>query len=241
DRFELDVEFAVASTGGGFLDEFIVDWHDFFGFPNHGRDTAPKDQFVVRAERAGNVAFEVEERSLALLDLPVRAAWTLREPDADLPLAIAARLGVELPIGDDARGYGNGGVDLSIGLAADYRTEWLGWTAHVGHTFVETPDLAESAGLEFADVTTFGVGVEVPMTDDWHGIVQFDAETSTLRELDFARVSDEQLGLWFGARGRLADRTYLEFAIGEDLNEFIAPDFTLWFSLLQNFGTRRDV
>ena len=42
DRLEVDVEIPFASTTGGFLDEFVVDWHDFFGFPNHGRDTAPK-------------------------------------------------------------------------------------------------------------------------------------------------------------------------------------------------------
>ena len=66
--------------------------------------------------------------------------------------------------------------------------------------------------------------------------MQVDLESSTLRDLDFPRVSDEQFSLWTGVRHRLADRTMIEFGIGEDLSEFIAPDFTAWIALLHGFG-----
>lgn len=236
DRLELDLELPFASTTGGFLDEFVVDWHDFFGFPNHGRDTATKDEFVVRAQRQGVTAFEVEESGFELLDVPISMAWTVLERSDANPIGVAARIGVDLPTGDQGRGYGNGGVDVAVGLVADYRFDGGAITAHLGHTFAHTPSRSKDAGLDFADVTSVGVGCEVAVFDDWNALVQVDLESSTLRDLGFARVADDQFSLWAGVRHRLAARTMVEFGIGEDLSEFIAPDFTMWFALLHRFG-----
>ena len=39
--FDVAAELPVLHASGGFLDDFVVDWHDWFGFPDQGRDAAP--------------------------------------------------------------------------------------------------------------------------------------------------------------------------------------------------------
>ena len=101
----------------------------------------------------------------------------------------------------------------------------------VNHSFAGTPGPARRGGLEFADVTSGGVSGEVALTDWLQGLVQVEAETSTLRRLGFDRVSDAQVLLWTGLRAQLADNVAAELALGEDLTGFIAPDFTAFLGL----------
>ena len=46
ERLEVGVELPYVMHREGFLDSFIVDWHDFFQLPQGGRDDAPKDRLA---------------------------------------------------------------------------------------------------------------------------------------------------------------------------------------------------
>lgn len=241
-RYGLDHGFAIGAelpfvhTTGGFLDSFITDWHDLFGFPNRGRENFPSNDFNVRAERGNTTAFEVEERSLELADIPLELSWTAIEPTPESRWGLALRAGIELPTGDDDRGIGNGETDFAVGVVGEYRGRAVGFTAHIEHTFAGTPDRASRAGLAFRDVTSFGAGVEWVLYPGFAAIVQTEYETSTLRDLGFPRAADDQWNIWTGARVMLTDRTGLEITVGEDLSTYIAPDFTVWFALHHRFG-----
>jgi hypothetical protein len=96
--------------------------------------------------------------------------------------------------------------------------------------------MAERAGLAFADVTSWGASAEIAVTDRNALLIQSEWETSTLRDLGFARVADPQWLLWIGWRARLADWAALEVAVAEDLSSFIAPDFSMYFALSFGLG-----
>lgn len=229
--FELFGEVAMAHTTPGFLDSFVIEFHEAFGFPSQGRDNAPRDQFGIVAQRQGASAFEVERSGAELLDLPLGVKWTAVEPTREQPFGVALRGAVELPTGDERRGYGNGGVDAALGLVAEYRGASFGLTAHAQHTFVATPDRARSAGLDYGDVTSLGLAVELPLSDSVSGMVATEWETSVLRELDFGQASDPQWLLWTGFRFRLEEPLFLEVALGEDISPDTSPDFTAWISM----------
>lgn len=224
---ELDAELPLLVAGGGFLDDFVVAWHDAFGFPDQGRDRAPKDAFSVRATRGGVVVHEMQPGRVELGDVPVRLTWNVLPRTDSRPFGLALRGAVELPTGDEDRGYGSGDLEGALGVVGELRHGVLAVTAHAQHTFAATPSRARRGGLTFADVSSFGLGVEVALTDAWSVLVQTEAETSTLRRLGFARAADVQWLLWTGARVRLSERLSFEAALGEDLSEFVAPDFTV--------------
>lgn len=234
----LAAELPLLHTNGGFLDAFLIDWHDLFGLPDQDRSTSPRNQFEVRATRQLNTVYELRERDLEVGDIPMALTWSILSPEPRGPdderrngVGLAARVGVEWPTGDADAGFGNGEVDWSLGLLGELRTGPVAWTAHASHTFAGTPDVARRGGLDFADVTSAGLGLEWAVADRWALLVQTELETSTLRNLDFDRVSDPQWLLWTGVRTRVSRSVAIEVALGEDLSAFVAPDFTAYLGL----------
>lgn len=230
DGFELSAELPVLHTTGGFLDGFIVGYHDALGLPDQSRSDFPRNRFRVFARHDGQEVYALREESLLLADVPLSAAFQLCRPYAGSP-GVLLRAGVELPTGDEDRGAGNGELDATLGVAASLPLRQFTVHGHAQHTFAGTPARARAAGLSFRDVTALGLGLEFGVTDRLGALVQVEWETSTLRGLDLARTQREQVLLWLGGRWQIGDRWHLEFALGEDLQGFASPDFTLWLSL----------
>ncbi|MBK8976958.1 MAG: DUF3187 family protein [Planctomycetes bacterium] len=233
---DVELEVPVAHTTAGFLDDFIIEWHDAFGLPDQNRDDRPRDEFVIEADRGGVAVWQVEKSGFELLDVPLAIAWSPLSAGTDGRFGVTLRAGVELPTGAARRGYGSGGFDWMLGVAAEARLERVSLTAHVQHTFASTPAQSERAGFSFHDVTVIGAGVEVPVLDDLTLLAQTDLETSTLRGLDFDRAANAQWLLWTGARLRIAERAWVDIAIGEDLSSYIAPDLSAWIGFHALFG-----
>lgn len=230
---ELELGIPVGYASGGGLDSFVTGWHDFWGLPDQGRSDFPTDEFVVRAERGTATVYEQEANRLQVMDLPIGLR---QELFASGPAHVAARVAVELPTGDDDAGFGNGELDVAVGAIADLRWEDFGVYAHAHHTFAGTPGRAKAAGVEFRDVTALGLGVDYRVFASVTLHVQAEWETSTLRALGFDRVADPHLLLWSGLRAALGPKTFLELAIGEDLQAYISPDFSIWAAVGTTFG-----
>lgn len=227
---QLGVQLAAAHTSGGFLDNFVVDYHDAFGLPDQDRSATVNDRYRIEASQGGLPVWSVERSSAEWLDLPIHLTWQLREPGENR-FGVAVRGGIELPLGDQNDGYGNGQVDASIGALLDYRSRGIGWSGHLQHTFAGTPDQARRRGFHFEDVTSLGLGVELPLSESLHALVQVELETSTLRRLGPNVASREQLLLWVGSRYQATPEWSMEMGLGEDLRGLASPDFTVWFGV----------
>jgi len=234
--FDLGADLPVAYTTGGFLDSFVIKWHNLWNFPDQGRSDVPQDQFQVSAVANGTEAFAVRDNALELMDLPIRLKWCPLEPSPG-GIGVALQASVELPTGNDQHGFGNGGVDYGTGVLFEWWPGAVALSAHYGYTIAATPAKSRAAGLDFADVSSAGIGAEVPVGGDFAALVQFEYETSTLRNLHFDRVSRDQVLLWVGGRASLSSRLQIEFAIGEDLTQDIAPDFSLFAGLSWRTGS----
>lgn len=227
---EFGVELPFVHASGGFLDDFLIDYHDALAFPDQGRTEAPRDDFVVRASQGGEAVYQLEPHGVHLGDLPLSLRYTLVEPAAEHP-GVALALGVELPTGDASAGFGNGEVDVAFGAAAQWPVGFGSVFGHAQYTIAGSPTRARAVGFQFADVSSAGVGAELPVADGLAAVVQFEWETSTLRDLGFARVGRDQLMLWLGGRLRLAGDLYLEAALGEDLRGYVSPDVTAFLAM----------
>ena len=228
---EAGIELPFAHTSGGFLDSFVIGYHDTLGLPDQSRDVSPKDQFAVSAQRNGTDVWSMDRSAIELMDVPLMLTWRVL-PVGPGRIGAAVRGGIELPTGDSARGYGSGGVDGTIGGLLDYRAGGVGLYAHAQHTFAGTPARSRRAGFHFSDVSSAGIAAEVPLLEDLHAFAQFEWETSTLRELHLDAVSRDQVLLWLGGRLQVGKGAAIELAIGEDLVWRISPDFTLWLGLV---------
>jgi hypothetical protein len=233
---DLELELPIGHASGGFLDDFVVEWHDLFGFPNQGRDLAPTDDFAVSGERDGATVFAVEPHGARLLDIPLALAWAPWAIGEERPFGLLLRGGVELPTGDADAGYGSGEVEWMLGAVAEWRTGPLALNLHAEHTFAASPPRARAAGFDFEDVSSLGIGAEFAVDDNLSLLAQVEMDRSTLRGLDLQRTSADQWLLWTAARFRLGERLRVEVGIGEDLSQYIAPDFSAWLSFAIDFG-----
>lgn len=227
--FEFGVQLPFLHSSGGFLDDFVIDYHELFGFPDQDRSAAPRDAYGIGAVANGRSVWSQQAAGLELLDVPLQLTWSLRPSGVDR-FGVALRGGIELPTGDAGRGYGNGQLDAAAGALFDYHTPRFGWSGHVQHTFAGTPRTSRDADFRFADVTSIGSGLELPLVDGLVALVQAEWETSTLRRLDVPAAARDQMLLWVGGRLALAPDWSVEVAFGEDLIGKVSPDFTAWLS-----------
>ena len=225
--FELLAEVPFGHTSGGFLDSAVIDYHDALGLPGQSRKMTALNAYSISASKQGTVAWTVDRQEVELMDIPLQLSWQMLPPGEDR-LGVVLRGGVELPTGNDEKGFGNGELDTSLGVVLDYRFAGIGCYAHAQHTFAGTPDQSKRVGLEFADVTSIGLATELPLGDTLHAFAQIEWENSTLRGIDLPELTRDQLLLWLGGRLQVADHWGLEFGLGEDLQGLVSPDFTLW-------------
>lgn len=226
---EFGVELPFAHTSGGFLDSFVIGYHDTFGFSDQNRSGTAKDQFGIEARRNGATVWQVERSGYELLDVPLSLTWQATDPARGL--GIALRGGVELPTGAAARGYGSGETEFALGALLEQRALGCGCYGHLQHTFAGTPGQARRADFRFADVTSAGLGVEAPLHDGVEALVQVEWETSALRDLDIRVTRRDQWLLWVGLRLDLGRECDLELGFGEDLQGLVSPDFTAWLAM----------
>lgn len=232
---DVAVELPVAHTGGGFLDDFLIDYHDFFGFPDQQRNEAPRNAYDISLRQNGSSLWSVDAAGAALLDVPIYASWRLTPERAAVGAAI--RGGLELPTGDADRGFGSGGVEPSVGILVDRQGDLVSLYGHAQYTWVHTPDESAAAGFDFADVAFAGLAAEIALLDDLHGFVQVAFETSTLRNFGLPETDSEQALLWVGGRLRCSDDLQVELGFGEDLLSLVSPDFTAWVGMVWQPGS----
>lgn len=232
---QFDMQLAAAHSSGGFLDSFIIDYHDTFSLPDQNRSAGAKDDFLIEARRGANTVWSVQESSAELLDVPLQLTWQAT-PSGDRQLGLALRGGIELPIGDQDHGYGNGQVDVSFGALLDYQIHGIGLYGHAQHTFAGTPRPARRSNFSFADVTSVGLGAELPLTESLHVLVQAEWESSTLRRLGPKVAARNQVNLWVGGRYQASEHWSVEVGLGEDLVGLASPDFTAWLGFLWQPG-----
>lgn len=228
---QLGLQLPAAHTSGGFLDDFIIDYHDALGLPDQDRSDTVNDRFLVDATRGGNSVWQIDESGAELLDVPVHLTWQVLEP-GERRFGLALRGGIELPTGDQDRGYGNGEVDVAVGAVFDYRADGIAWNGHVQHTFAGTPRPSRRAGFSFEDVTSIAIGAELPLSEALNAMIQVEWETSTLRDLGPKVARREQALLWVGGRYQASRDWSVEIGFGEDLVGLASPDFTAWLAFL---------
>lgn len=235
DGLDVQVELPVTHASGGELDSFVEGWHDLFGLPDSRRSSNPRNKFRVDATTPQGTAYELDNHGVHLGDVPILLSWFPFRNLAGGPLSFGVRGGVELPTGDDDDGVGNGGLDASVGVLGAWEGQSFAVFGWGDHTWVHRPDRAKDVGLEYPDVFSAGLGVEVAVLSQLSLIGQLQWEQSVLRRLDQENAEKDQVNIWMGGRVRFGDQWAMEFGVAEDLVGRVSPDVTIHLGLSYGF------
>lgn len=223
----MEVPYLWHESGG--LDEFIDDWHRWFGLPDGSRDMRPIDELEFFYADAGGTRVAFTGNSHGVGDVRLFGGWQFAT-DADRSLAL--RLGVKLPTGDSGELAGSGGTDVSIGFAADYAQLFgipgLDGFYRVSAIHVGEPDLLADLYKKVVGHLSFGIGYRLNDTVELR--VQSVSRTA-LYESDLENLGEVSSALVFGGHIDFSESLRLSIAVAEDVKVMSAPDVTFQLSL----------
>jgi hypothetical protein len=223
---DVEIELPVVYATSGFLDEFIENFHDFFGMPTGGREDHPAFEYDMRAVKGGTEAYHLEGNEVGIGDVPIVLTVSLLEESERTP-AIALRGGVELPTGSESDGFGNGKVDYGLGVLAE--RSFGRWTATGAIDWVDaqSSESFEDAGVEAQDDLGLQLGLEYRFNDELSLLVGSVYSSAPTRDIDLEEIDGNMLSLDVGGAWDLGKRSRMLLVFSEDLITQSAPDFTV--------------
>jgi len=237
-RLEVGIEIPYVFQGGGFLDSFVVDWHDTFRLPQGGRDSAPKGRMLYGYRKDGVQKLLVERSGSGVGDISLTGGYRLydvHEPGHQERLALKG--GVKLPTGDSSSLNGSGGTDFMLQLCGStiQYSEWgsLGVYGSVGALIMSKGDVLRDQHNLLAGVGTLGFGWGPA---SWISFkVQLNGNTPLYRDSSLDELSKSPLLLVFGGALRLPGEYLLDIGVAEDLVVAAAPDVSFHLGLSKRF------
>tara|TARA_R110002072_G_scaffold68371_8_gene166563 strand:- start:2133 stop:3218 length:1086 start_codon:yes stop_codon:yes gene_type:complete len=231
---DIEIEIAALYASSGFLDQFVNDFHELFGFPDSGRSLAPVDDFRMSFTSGGGQRYRFAEDTLGFGDLPVFLTHRVRREDEDGP-GVAVRVGVEFPTGDEADGFSNGGIDFGAGVLIERaRGPWV-FTGSFDVILPASPDGLKTVGIEYGEQYRLQVGCERNWTDRLSLLANLHLRSPITDDFAFEEIDREILDLGLGFAWDVSDDAILQASFHEDLVSATGADFGVFVGLLVGF------
>ncbi len=234
DRWEAGADIPYVRHTGGSLDNFIENWHDWFGLPEGGRKEVPQDLLRYYYENAGQVLVNQTRSAGGIGDVRLHLGYRLN-PDSTTNRVWSVRAGVKLPTGDadDLLGTDSTDVFASLHLSDPdllsnpnlYFHGSLGVTA-LGDSEL-LPDQVEDYAVFGSSNITWAVGkVSLKAQLDFH---------SALYDSDVKELGDFAMQLVLGGSLHLGQKAVLDISVAEDVITDTSPDVVFQLGLRSNF------
>jgi len=218
ENLDVEVELPFLWAGAGGMDHFIEQYHEFFGLPDGARDDYPDDQFEMRVISNGEVLYELDGNEMRIQDVPIFLTWQLLDEEPGQP-AVAARAGLELPIGSQSKGFGNGAFDFGAGLIAE--KSYGRWTVSGGFDWVfpgQSRRMKDAEGDHHYDpMLALQLSGELRWQHDLSIIVGTVWTSRMLHSVAHEEVNREVFDLGWGVAWDSSENSRLQVSMHEDL------------------------
>lgn len=237
ERWEVGVDVPMISHDGGVLDSFIEGWHDFFGLPQGGRDSARRDQLQYSYQRNTSSALDYSGSNGGFGDLSLFASYQLLAAERAARRSVALRSGIKLPTGNSSRLRSSGATDVHLRLTAS-DAETLGeWNttlfAGAGVLWLGEGDILEEQQRRWVGFGSVGIGwMPLPWIDFK---LQLDGHTPFYDNSDLIQINSSSLQLGIGGSLHFSERASLDLAVIEDVVVGSAADVVFHSALNWRF------
>jgi len=237
-RFEAGLEVPYVLYGGGFLDSFIIGWHNFFGLPQGGRDSAPKNKLLFSYVKDGVQKLKMDHADSGVGDISLTGGMQLYEArDGESHDSLALRTALKLPSGDSNALRGSGSTDFSLALCGSMNdfTEWgtLGVYGSLGGMVMSDGNVLRDQQQNAVGFGTVGLG-----WGPWSRVsfkFQLNAHTAFYRGSSLDELSKASLMLISGGAIRLPGDYRLDIGVSEDVAVATAPDVAFHLGVSKQF------
>jgi len=236
-RFEVGLEVPFLIQGGGFLDDFLIGYHNAFGFPQGGRDKAPRNRLLYQYWKDGQERLKMDRSGYGLGDIHLNGAWQLYARMEGQPRAVALRASLKFPTGDSAQLLGSGSTDFSLWVTVsdDYQLT-RGHLTLLGAAGV----MAMTEGKVLRDQQrnlvwfgSLGIGWSPFL---WLAFkIQTNAHTPFYQDSELRELNAASAQFIIGGTLAFSERTTLDIGVVEDIIVKTSPDVVFHFALRQKF------
>jgi len=232
-NWQLGIEVPYVKHSGGFLDDFIYDWHDFFNMPQNGRAKDDSDQLRINYFSTNGASFALSGSGGDLGDIRFNSAYTM--PWQHRTFIFSTEL--KLPSGDFDKLTGSGGLDISAGLTLNdpYTIAGYNITVFGGLAGVYLGDIdSDMAAIQNNFVLAARAGIGWQASRLIHLKLQVDAQTP-LYDSDIKEMGDHALQLVMGGSIIFSDNAYIDISIAEDINRSTAADVAFQMAMVVTY------
>ncbi|RMF83781.1 MAG: DUF3187 family protein [Nitrospinota bacterium] len=231
-RVELGVEIPFIARWGGFLDRFIEGVERVVNKLNPARKRGPVNTVRFHLQRNGELIFSRGESALGISDLVLSGKGLLWEEGETYP-ALAARLQIKLPTGDEERLLGSGKTDIGVGLVAQ-KTLWR-FTLYSNLNYIMPGEVFAGKGLETRNFFTAALGIEYRWTSHFSLLGQAEYYQSPFTDTGLEELDQSLWEISFGFNWALG--SHLLWQLGGIQNLVVAPaaDFSFQSHLVYQF------
>jgi len=236
-RFEAGVAIPYLIEGGGFLDSFIIDYHNTFGFPQGGRDQAPRNRLLYQYQKDGRELLKINQSGQGIGDIQFMGGFQLYESPAKPSQAIALRISLKLPTGDSNQLHGSGSTDLALWITAgdDYEVA-IGCLALFGAAGIMGMTRGNILPDQQRNAVGFGSLGAGWSPARWLALkVQASGHTAFYKDSALRELNANSVQLTVGGTFAFTDSIALDLGITEDVIVKTAPDVVFHFALRGRF------
>lgn len=223
---ELEAETGLLHGGGGSFDSFISAWHDFFGFPNSGREAASDDEFDVHVIKGTDEAYSLAPNELGLQDLALTLSFGGEQAEPGRWSSLV-RATIELPTGSESAGFGNGEFDFGLGWCGERGAGRATWFLAASWVHAERADSFVGTGIDIAERIELGAAWEFRLTEQTSLVAQLELLSPITFDVPEEELEAPIADLGLGILRDLGLDARLFLAFQEDLISAAGPDFAL--------------
>jgi hypothetical protein len=215
----------------GSFDAAIEGWHDFFGMPQGGRLSRPRNQLDIIYTKNGQTLFSQTQATNDIGDIAVSLSYSLANSDKNIS---AISFAIELPTGSEKNISGNEAFDVALWLSQAYQSSKL--TRLYSLLGVSLPGQGgQLERLQESAVWVGQIGLEHELYPDWNAIVQFDAHTAFIDDSQL-RALGNSVQIQIGLRvNKITQGHDIDLFFAEDILVGSAPDITVGVRLYRRY------
>lgn len=222
--WEWGVQIPYIGHSGGSLDGFIEDWHDTFGLPQGGRNTAPRNRLTYFYQRNGVTKLSLSESNDGIGDVRLTAGW--QRPDIDQRTRLAFRSSLSLPTGDSDQLQGSGAAELALWASAQRAQSWLDFPSTMfggaGVLLMGKGDVLSGQQRQFAAFGSVGAGARVL---PWMSLkLQADFHSAIYKKSSLEQISANAVQLLMGGDLQIGKHTQVDLMVSEDITVHASSD-----------------
>ena len=232
-HWEAGLEIPWMHIWGGFLDPFVSDFHNLFGFNNGGRQTVANNGVNFHVIANGVTAYQFNSEGWNLGEISFFAKHLLLEEEETRP-AVATRFVFKFPTGDRGEGFGSGNPGFGIGIAME--KHWDRWGAYLNGNYLVDGSNDLLDGLEYLPAFEWMGAGEFALSKHWSALMQLVGSTPRLKGYGYNPWTWAPLDLILGFRGEYRPWSW-QVGFSEDvLSRGPSIDFTGWITVAYRFG-----